>query len=66
MSFSINFSNNLIENYPTSAASAIIKTEIVHLDGDDHLRPLKKGGVKNWWGSTKISCGEAQHGELFY
>jgi hypothetical protein len=44
MSFSINFSNNLIEKYPTSAASAIIKTEIVHLDGDDHSRPLKNGG----------------------
>ena len=44
MSFSINFSNNLIEKYPTSPASAIIKTEIVHLDGDDHSRPLKNGG----------------------
>ena len=44
MSFSINFSNNLIEKYPTSATAAIINTEIVFLDGDDHSRQLMNGG----------------------
>ena len=43
-SFSIDFTNNLIEKYPTSATAAIINTEIVFLDGDDHSRPLKNGG----------------------
>jgi hypothetical protein len=43
-SFSINFANNLIEKYPTSAAAAIINAEIVFLDGEDHLRPPKNGG----------------------
>ena len=52
----IDFTNNLIKKYPTSAAAAIFNTEIVFLDGDDHSRPLKNGGVKNWWGSTTISC----------
>ena len=49
-SFSIDFSNNLIEKYPTSATAAIINAEIVFLDGGiirDHQRI---GGVKNWWG----------------
>ena len=55
-SFSIDFTNNLIEKYPTSATAAIINTEIVFLDGDDHSRPLKNGGSENWWGSTTISC----------
>ena len=43
-SFSIDFTNNSIEKYPTSAAATIINTEIVFLDGDDHSRPLKNGG----------------------
>jgi hypothetical protein len=55
-SFSIDFTNNLIEKYPMSAAAAIINTEIVFLDGDDHSQPLKNGGVQNWRGSTTISC----------
>ena len=60
-SFSVDFTNNLIEKYQTSATAAIINTEIVFLDGDDHSRPLKNGGSENWWGSTTISCvGEAQ------
>ena len=43
-SFSINFTNNLIEKYPTSATAAIINTEIVFLDGEDRLQPPKNGG----------------------
>jgi hypothetical protein len=48
--FSIDFTNNLIEKYPTSAAAAIINTEIVFLDGDDHLRQLKNGGGEEFVG----------------
>ena len=49
-SFSINFANNLIEKYPTSAAAAIINAEIVFLDGEDHSRPPKNGGSDEWVG----------------
>jgi hypothetical protein len=37
MSFSINFANNLIEKYPTSAAAAIIYAKITVVDGVDQL-----------------------------
>ena len=63
-SFFIDFTNNFIEKYPTSAAAAIINTEIVFLDGDDHSRPLKNGGSENWWGLTTISCWEVQQGKI--
>ena len=64
-SFSINFTNNLIEKYPTSAAAAIINTEIVFLDGDDHSRPLKNGGVKIRGDQLQYPVGETQQGKIF-
>ncbi len=36
-SFSIDFANNLIEKYPTSAAAAIINAIKSVLDREDHL-----------------------------
>ena len=44
MCFSINFANNLIENYPTSAVAAIIDATIAFLNGEDHPRPPNSGG----------------------
>jgi hypothetical protein len=58
-SFSIDFTNNLIEKYPTSATAAIINAEIVFLDGDDHCRPPKNGGSEEWVGINRnIQLGE--------
>jgi hypothetical protein len=48
--FSIDFANNLIEKSPTSAAAAIIDPTIVFLIGDDHPRPPKNKGIKEWVG----------------
>ena len=58
-SFSIDFTNNLTEKYPTSATAAIINTEIVFLDGEDHLRPPKNEGSEEWLGiNHKILLGK--------
>jgi len=49
-SFSIDFTNNLIEKYPMSAAAAIINAIITVVDGVDQMRPPKNGGREEWVG----------------
>ena len=59
MCFSIDFANNLIEKSPTSAAAAIIDPTIVFLIGEDHPRPPKNEGSKEWVGiNLNILWGE--------
>ena len=62
--FSINFANNLIEKYQTSAAVAIINAQIPFLDGEIICDHQGAGGVKNVATKDNISWGE--HDEVRY